>query len=200
MAEASRGILPAFLRLWSGERESNPRHQPWQGCALSLSYLRNFYAPRILSGHHPEMAPIRISLPLKATKIGPFLLATADSYHCGTAVPGRNPACRTGAISGLASRYTEALPINLSRLLLPGAGNRAYHYHYPSRILDHKGPLLVGFVSGSESYEVVVSICVVDPVTAVSCRAQVIFFTTHVDPVSSPWCIWWRRWVLPPGP
>ena len=25
---------------WSGRRDSNPRHQPWQGCALPLSYAR----------------------------------------------------------------------------------------------------------------------------------------------------------------
>ncbi len=27
-------------RLWSGRRDSNPRPQPWQGCALPLSYAR----------------------------------------------------------------------------------------------------------------------------------------------------------------
>ena len=30
---------PVFLN-WSGWRDSNPRHQPWQGCALPLSYAR----------------------------------------------------------------------------------------------------------------------------------------------------------------
>ena len=25
---------------WSGRRDLNPRHQPWQGCALPLSYTR----------------------------------------------------------------------------------------------------------------------------------------------------------------
>ena len=25
---------------WSGRRDSNPRLQPWQGCALPLSYAR----------------------------------------------------------------------------------------------------------------------------------------------------------------
>ena len=30
-------ILKAF---WSGRRDSNPRPQPWQGCALPLSYSR----------------------------------------------------------------------------------------------------------------------------------------------------------------
>ncbi len=27
---------------WSGRRDLNPRHQPWQGCALPLSYTRIF--------------------------------------------------------------------------------------------------------------------------------------------------------------
>ena len=27
-------------KIWSGRRDSNPRHQPWQGCALPLSYAR----------------------------------------------------------------------------------------------------------------------------------------------------------------
>ena len=26
---------------WSGRRDSNPRPQPWQGCALPLSYARS---------------------------------------------------------------------------------------------------------------------------------------------------------------
>ncbi len=29
---------------WSGRRDSNPRPQPWQGCALPLSYSRIFKA------------------------------------------------------------------------------------------------------------------------------------------------------------
>src|SRR5579859_7142583 len=32
---------------WSGRRDSNPRHQPWQGCTLPAELLpleRNFYS------------------------------------------------------------------------------------------------------------------------------------------------------------
>ena len=29
-----------FFFIWSGKRGSNPRPQPWQGCALPLSYSR----------------------------------------------------------------------------------------------------------------------------------------------------------------
>ncbi len=28
------------VKIWSGRRDSNPRLQPWQGCALPLSYAR----------------------------------------------------------------------------------------------------------------------------------------------------------------
>ncbi len=30
----------AGKRKWSGRRDSNPRHSPWQGDALPLSYAR----------------------------------------------------------------------------------------------------------------------------------------------------------------
>ena len=29
-----------YAAIWSGKRGSNPRPQPWQGCALPLSYFR----------------------------------------------------------------------------------------------------------------------------------------------------------------
>ena len=32
--------MPHLIK-WSGKRDSNPRPQPWQGCALPLSYSRN---------------------------------------------------------------------------------------------------------------------------------------------------------------
>ena len=40
------------LVLWSGRRDSNPRPQPWQGCALPLSYTRI----REICGPTPAMA------------------------------------------------------------------------------------------------------------------------------------------------
>ncbi len=40
----------AFLfRIWSGKRGSNSRPQPWQGCALPLSYSRTEFI-RVLYG------------------------------------------------------------------------------------------------------------------------------------------------------
>ncbi len=47
-AQNNKGRLTAALsqasdlsqKIWSGRRDSNPRPQPWQGCALPLSYAR----------------------------------------------------------------------------------------------------------------------------------------------------------------
>src|SRR6058998_1299366 len=38
----SKGVpdTPISRYRWSGKRDSNPRPQPWQGCALPLSYSR----------------------------------------------------------------------------------------------------------------------------------------------------------------
>ena len=33
-------FLKVLTLYWSGRRDSNPRLQPWQGCALPLSYAR----------------------------------------------------------------------------------------------------------------------------------------------------------------
>ena len=33
-------VRAGHLEIWSGRRDSNPRPQPWQGCALPLSYTR----------------------------------------------------------------------------------------------------------------------------------------------------------------
>ena len=41
----------ATVREWSGRRDSNPRPQPWQGCALPLSYTRIREGKAI--GFHP---------------------------------------------------------------------------------------------------------------------------------------------------
>ena len=51
---AKAGLLSVLASLagnWSGRRDSNPRPQPWQGCALPLSYAR---APFGVGGHLPR--------------------------------------------------------------------------------------------------------------------------------------------------
>ena len=37
---------------WSGKRDSNPRHSPWQGDALPLSYSRIIMIPRCAGGNN----------------------------------------------------------------------------------------------------------------------------------------------------
>jgi hypothetical protein len=39
------GVQAGQLVIWSGRRDSNPRPQPWQGCALPLSYTRILEGP-----------------------------------------------------------------------------------------------------------------------------------------------------------
>src|SRR5690606_23742819 len=63
----------AFGRIcgWSGRRDSNPRPQPWQGCALPLSYTRscgNRRKPRLYGRTYPRLQqekqrPFRASQP-----------------------------------------------------------------------------------------------------------------------------------------
>ena len=53
---------PSKDRNWSGRRDSNPRPQPWQGCALPLSYAR--------SAAEPER-PARVRRRLLAWALGP---------------------------------------------------------------------------------------------------------------------------------
>ena len=53
------GSRPSASKIWSGRRDSNPRPQPWQGCALPLSYAR---APSVGGAHHSDQR--RICKPL----------------------------------------------------------------------------------------------------------------------------------------
>ena len=43
-------------KIWSGRRDSNPRPQPWQGCALPLSYTRILAWPGSLDRRLAYMA------------------------------------------------------------------------------------------------------------------------------------------------
>ena len=82
------------LILWSGRRDSNPRPQPWQGCALPLSYtrIREGYGNRLrearrrrampksagLCNRRPAaLAPIRIHQPDPAPIAGPIFRVDA---------------------------------------------------------------------------------------------------------------------------
>ena len=45
-----RKIANRNYGIWSGKRDSNSRPQPWQGCALPLSYSRKYGMPA--NTHH----------------------------------------------------------------------------------------------------------------------------------------------------
>ena len=64
-----------LLKEWSGRWDSNPRLQPWQGCALPLSYAR-ILPPR---NGAPIIAPGR---PFSR----PLLKAHPPVFHLGTGV------------------------------------------------------------------------------------------------------------------
>ena len=54
----TRGFRPFLMvgKYWSGRRDSNPRPQPWQGCALPLSYTRSRDRCRSLRGLYRSFA------------------------------------------------------------------------------------------------------------------------------------------------
>src|ERR1041385_581470 len=47
---------------WSGRRDSNPRHQPWQGCTLPAELLPLNSGTSILPGRVRPVKPERIRL------------------------------------------------------------------------------------------------------------------------------------------
>ncbi len=40
LGDETTKIAPFQERFWSGRRDSNPRHLPWQGSILPLNYFR----------------------------------------------------------------------------------------------------------------------------------------------------------------
>ena len=59
MRPGSRYFTDFPKKFWSGRRDSNPRPQPWQGCALPLSYARSA-ASRVcpLAGEARQLASV----------------------------------------------------------------------------------------------------------------------------------------------
>ena len=64
----------ATVREWSGRRDSNPRPQPWQGCALPLSYTRI----RLGSRYFPVLSILQKSLAFATGDRRP--IAASDRY------------------------------------------------------------------------------------------------------------------------
>jgi hypothetical protein len=78
MEKSPRGW--AFQDIWSGRRGSNPRHRPWQGRALPLSYSRS-------SPHSTALPPAR---QFHRTRNEPPLFAvriSSDSQLCDCTAP-----------------------------------------------------------------------------------------------------------------
>ena len=85
LVHIAKNLAPAKLSFWSGRRDSNSRHLPWQGNALPLSHSRTY---TILSfGAGDEIYELKGSYKLACISElceRPFALARGASYHWAT--------------------------------------------------------------------------------------------------------------------
>ena len=51
--------LQTYEKIWSGRWDSNPRPQPWQGCALPLSYARIGWLPFTADEHTAQEGKLK---------------------------------------------------------------------------------------------------------------------------------------------
>src|SRR5690606_30208791 len=74
------GTLNRILCIkWSGRRDSNPRHSPWQGDALPLSHSRAFYKIILVRAKRielPRLAALDPTSSASASSATPALLVT----------------------------------------------------------------------------------------------------------------------------
>src|SRR5690606_30638826 len=99
-AALSRGF--SYEANWSGRWDSNPRPQPWQGCALPLSYtrsllLRRSVAPR--TGGY--MAELRFECNRKNAVPSHFAAACGNARSLRPASSSRCPGCGVFEPDGL---------------------------------------------------------------------------------------------------
>jgi hypothetical protein len=80
---------------WSGRRDSNPRPQPWQGCALPLSYARNPDRGAAFYAASPLIASITTRHP--GGSLLPDRPSALDGRPWGRHGPQRQPLCLHGA-------------------------------------------------------------------------------------------------------
>ncbi len=66
------------IKKWSGKRGSNPRHQPWQGCALPLSYSRNSMFVHIKK--HPYFCQSKTSASLNISAVNLYSRDSRSLY------------------------------------------------------------------------------------------------------------------------
>ncbi len=79
-----RSLVRIAEKIWSGRRDSNPRPQPWQGCALPLSYARSPSVTRLIGGFGLDCKPLNATLQcLPAGRGAP--LASWSAQHAGPA-------------------------------------------------------------------------------------------------------------------
>ena len=104
-----------LLKEWSGRWDSNPRLQPWQGCALPLSYAR-ILPPRngapIIAPGRPFSRPLLKAYP-PFFHLGTGVRAAADRYQ-STAAPRPKKRSRfagnPGALSASPQRLLKPQP------------------------------------------------------------------------------------------
>ena len=103
---------------WSGRRDSNPRPQPWQGCALPLSYTRILFpaAPpeplicQMGSGfaiHSADPYEIRLLCCPQSTRDDPRLCSTQPSITCPYHVSQSRRSVRVSRSAGHSARNGE---------------------------------------------------------------------------------------------
>ncbi len=91
-------LLPS--RLWSGKRDSNPRHQPWQGCALPTELFPQSTS-EVIRGKVEVRAAAHKTLPRLLPSIvyrlTPFLSNIANDHLCrkGWSISAYEPAIRS---------------------------------------------------------------------------------------------------------
>src|SRR6266496_594741 len=60
-SQSGGAVSTLIVGNWSGRRDSNPRPQPWQGCALPLSYARSAGKAAIPAWRRPaNRGPVRL--------------------------------------------------------------------------------------------------------------------------------------------
>lgn len=82
--------------IWSGRRDSNPRPQPWQGCALPLSYTRSHgrwpqrraYMAEVKNECNRNSGPLRSPAAMEPSRVRQGSPSLARALRHGIAVAG----------------------------------------------------------------------------------------------------------------
>src|SRR5947208_1474819 len=119
------------LKNWSGKRDLNPRPQPWQGCALPLSYSRPMPSnlskrPRGRSTRGPVGAILQDPLLGVSEKAGRLLRGGRVDEEAGTPLE-----------AGHAGELRHQLEVPVERLALGGAERGRVKYEVVGRVAEH---------------------------------------------------------------